>query len=780
MRSMSAFLSGPAARRQRRPEQRSPRRHAPGAGAAVAAALLAALLVAPLASGAAAAAAAASAPPARAGIILPLVAHPGPAPPRPAGAAPEPARERRRRRALLADGAAAERGELSGNIHLGYFTARLHVGTPPQAFDLIADTGSTLTYIPCAGCARCGAHTSPPFDPAASRSARNLTCGEPACAASAAATSCEGGRCYYSLAYAESSRSEGWLIREVVALSPRPDPSPMTAVIGCINQETGMIYSQKADGLIGLGNAARALPWQLAESGQLSRVFGLCFGFPSGGALLLGDAPLPAGVAPPAWTPLLQKGGTFYTVELLGIDMEEEAAGGGAEAASGPSAAGSGAAAAAAGGTSPPGTAGGAAGRRLAEFAPLGLEAPLFARGYGTVLDSGTTFTYLPTRAFDALSQAIVRRTAARGLEFELQRSAGGDVDLCWQLPTGGLDPAAAWGAAAAAFPLLRLRFGGGATLVLPPHRYLFAVLGGQKFCLGLFDNGDDGTLIGGISVRDALVVYDLERARIGFSEADCDQLGAASDEGGATIAGATAAPGGGGEAAGAAAAAAGAAARGREGELVAEGRPQAPVTAAYRQGASASASSAAAAAVAGSAPPQQQPEMAAARAGAVLESGPAAGAAAAAGAGGGSHDEAAPGPPGIRTQLLSGNASAPDGGGGDADGGDGGGEEPGALFGAVVVVVVLVGVGGASAIAWLKSNAFGSSGAQGRRRASRPDAAGGGFVLVPGGEGDADERDCELAALAASISMGPGDPDAGAGAGAGASQPPARYPGRR
>jgi len=69
------------------------------------------------------------------------------------------------------------------------------------------------------------------------------------------------------------------------------------------------------------------------------------------------------------------------------------------------------------------------------------------------------------------------------------QHSLSGDRDICWDLHSSGKDPTAAWAAAAAAFPLLRLRFKGGAALALPPQRYLFAVEGGKRFCLGLFDN---------------------------------------------------------------------------------------------------------------------------------------------------------------------------------------------------------------------------------------------------------------------------------------------------
>jgi hypothetical protein len=54
-------------------------------------------------------------------------------------------------------------------------------------------------------------------------------------------------------------------------------------------------------------------------------------------------------------------------------------------------------------------------------------------------------------------------------------------------------------------FPTGSLDFVGGASLRLPPHRYLFAI-GRGEYCLGLFDNGGSGTLIGGIAVRNALV----------------------------------------------------------------------------------------------------------------------------------------------------------------------------------------------------------------------------------------------------------------------------------
>ena len=78
-------------------------------------------------------------------------------------------------------------------------------------------------------------------------------------------------------------------------------------------------------------------------------------------------------------------------------------------------------------------------------------------------------------------------------------------------------------------YPPLTIAFDGeGASLVLPPSNYLF--VHGKKpgaFCLGIMDNKQQGTLIGGISVRDVLVEYDktVGGGRIGFAATDCDAL---------------------------------------------------------------------------------------------------------------------------------------------------------------------------------------------------------------------------------------------------------------
>ena len=190
------------------------------------------------------------------------------------------------------------------------------------------------------------------------------------------------------------------------------------------------------------------------------------------------------------------------------------------------------------------------------------------------MLDSGTTFSYLPSAAFKAFSTAVGKAAEAKGLK----PSPGSDPQVgsratcmyVWRMAPHAwastpaechtaLLPACLpacshrYGAAAtmrllplhgrwlscrarcthsmyctfrgclqyadicwkgapesihdlgSVFPAAEFIFGGGTVLHLTPLRYLF-MMGTDSFCLGVFDNGASGTLIGGVSVRDVIV----------------------------------------------------------------------------------------------------------------------------------------------------------------------------------------------------------------------------------------------------------------------------------
>ena len=71
--------------------------------------------------------------------------------------------------------------------------------------------------------------------------------------------------------------------------------------------------------------------------------------------------------------------------------------------------------------------------------------------------------------------------------------------DICWRHAPEAFEDLAS------IFPTGQIGFKDGASITLLPHRYLF-VIGKGTYCLGVFDNGQAGTLIGGIAVRNMLV----------------------------------------------------------------------------------------------------------------------------------------------------------------------------------------------------------------------------------------------------------------------------------
>ncbi|GIL44101.1 hypothetical protein Vafri_1644 [Volvox africanus] len=358
---------------------------------------------------------------------------------------------------------------------LGYFYTVLDLGTPTRSYSVIIDTGSTITYIPCKGCENCGKHQSERFDPDTSATARRLLCGDPLCNCGSPSCMCvSNNQCYYKRAYAEGSVSEGYMITDVLNF-PDGQP-PVNVVFGCVNGERGELYRQMADGLMGMGNNNNAFQSQLVANGVIDDVFSLCFGFPRNGVLLLGDVPLPEGTPATEYTPLLHNMHLhFYNVRMEGIEV-------------------------------------------LGERLPL--DAVIFERGYGTVLDSGTTFTYLPSVAFEAMSRAVGQFAEAKGL----QRTAGADPqynDVCWRGAPDNLDDLDK------VFPYAEFVLGGNVRLRLRPSRYLF-LSRPAEYCLSIFDNGGSGTLIGTGTVQDILVTYDRRNNRVGFTDTSCVGLAVA------------------------------------------------------------------------------------------------------------------------------------------------------------------------------------------------------------------------------------------------------------
>ncbi|TYJ10862.1 hypothetical protein E1A91_A11G236900v1 [Gossypium mustelinum] len=348
----------------------------------------------------------------------------------------------------------------------GYYSTRLWIGTPPQRFALIVDTGSTVTYVPCAMCEKCGTHQDPKFQPELSGTYQPVKCNLDC--------NCDKDRdqCIYERQYAEMSVTSGILAEDVISFGNLSELSPQRIVFGCETEETGELYRQHADGIIGLGRGDLSIVDQLVEKGVISDSFSLCYGGMDvgGGAMVLGGISAPSDMIFSYSDPVRSP---YYNIDLKEMHV---------------------------------------AGKKL------DLDPSVFDRKFGTVLDSGTTFAYFPEAVFEAFKDTIMK-------ELNSLKQISGAVpsynDTCFSGISSDVSQLSK------TFPTIELVFENQQKLLLTPENYLFRHSKVQgAYCLGIFQNGmDPTTLLGGIIVRNTLVTYDRKDSKIGFWKTNCSEL---------------------------------------------------------------------------------------------------------------------------------------------------------------------------------------------------------------------------------------------------------------
>lgn len=358
---------------------------------------------------------------------------------------------------------------------LAYYYADIFIGSGRQKFTVIADTGSSLTEVPCVGCGNCGTHiNSARFDPASSSTCVALVCSD----------TCPGGagcnrdtnQCTYSQSYAEGSSISGIMLRDRVYLGGDGDgtvaaPTSGYAVdfnFGCGKSEGGLFNAQDADGIMGLGMGGLSMTLALwANPAVKKRFFSMCLSF-VGGAMTFGMIEERMHKAPVAWANLQASG--FYVVTVSGWALSGQ------------------------------------------EVNAGGFNAP------HTIVDSGTTFTYVPSVAFNSLLVAIDNYCSQAGKCVGSSRHIEQE-SRCWNLASP---------ADLNTFPSISIKLSGwgGASDVNVPiaPAHLFINMGWDQgaYCLGVYDNGNGGGVLGGNAMMGHDVIFDLESTRIGFAESDC------------------------------------------------------------------------------------------------------------------------------------------------------------------------------------------------------------------------------------------------------------------
>ncbi|OIT02857.1 PREDICTED: aspartyl protease APCB1 [Nicotiana attenuata] len=373
---------------------------------------------------------------------------------------------------------------VKGNIHSdGLYYTYMLVGNPPKPYFLDIDTGSDLMWIqcdaPCTSCAK-GAHPLykprnvnmiPPKNPYCVEVQENLR--------SKYCDNCH--QCDYEVEYADHSSSVGVLAKDTLQLVLANGTGTKSDVVfGCAYDQQGTLLNTLAntDGILGLSRAPISLPSQLASHGFINNVIGHCLAADTnGGYLFLGNDFVPHWRM--SWVPMLNAPfPNLYQAGLMKMN-----------------------------------------------YGSKELQLGSTRDGKGTVVfDSGSTCTYFTNQAYKALNSMLEEISS----EVLVKDASDTTLPICWRakFPVRSITEVRQF------FKPLNLQFGSkwriaSTKLSIPAEGYLTISEKGNV-CLGILDGSNihDGSaiLLGDISLRGQLFVYDNVNEKIGWIRSNCER----------------------------------------------------------------------------------------------------------------------------------------------------------------------------------------------------------------------------------------------------------------
>ncbi|MQL81198.1 hypothetical protein Taro_013654 [Colocasia esculenta] len=389
----------------------------------------------------------------------------------------------------------------------GGYAVSLGFGTPPQQIPLVLDTGSEIVWVPCTKsylCSNCNPSAPdsnatakvPVFFPRSSSSARLVGCRNPKCTwihtpeflsrcrdcpLNATAADCSPVCPPYMLLYGSGSTG-GLLLSETLRVSPQ-GAAVSNFVVGC------SLFSSKqpAAGIAGFGRGPASLPSQLGLARFSYCLISRRYDDDAGesGSVVLGGA-RESSRDDLASTPFLKNPAVgspfsiYYYLGLRKITVD---------------------------------------GKKVK--IPHAALMPIPAGDGGTIIDSGTTFTYMEPNVFEPVARAIEDAVADR-----YNRSTAAEKMT-------GLRPCFSLAAAAAAateevrLPELAFHFKGGAKMRLPMSNYFIIAGNSGAVCLTIVTDagagaGGPSVILGSFQQQNYYVVYDLEREWLGFRQQSC------------------------------------------------------------------------------------------------------------------------------------------------------------------------------------------------------------------------------------------------------------------
>jgi len=362
---------------------------------------------------------------------------------------------------------------LFGNLNkYAYYFTDVMVGLPvSQRTSVIIDTGSRLVGFPCSQCTHCGDHLDPAFDLTSSGTARWFNC----------STSCPGscldGRCPYRESYAEGSTVAGYWFEDFLELGDPDNRNPPVRVrLGCHTSENKLFYSQHANGIMGLApsTGSPSQPTILQQMFQDrehidTQIFSICLAT-WGGRIAVGGYNSSyhlGGLAEDAIQWIGMRATHYYYVVPEGLMLID-----GDEAD----------------------------------------ELVTSATDFGaTIVDSGTTYTYLPSGVFTSLMSNLAKYCAEHD-----GCGADQESDRCWRLRNADDGPVG--------FPPLAFHFQDGVSVSWMPHNYLQQRDDKALWCRAFMANSIFQTVIGISFMLHKDFIFDIARSRLGIADAQCPE----------------------------------------------------------------------------------------------------------------------------------------------------------------------------------------------------------------------------------------------------------------
>nr|GMD85806.1 aspartyl protease family protein 2 [Ipomoea batatas]GME15975.1 aspartyl protease family protein 2 [Ipomoea batatas]GME17648.1 aspartyl protease family protein 2 [Ipomoea batatas]GME21152.1 aspartyl protease family protein 2 [Ipomoea batatas] len=376
------------------------------------------------------------------------------------------------------------------NFGTGQYFVQLRVGTPAQELFLVADTGSDLVWVTCSACREClsrGNGTA--FFTRRSSTFRPLHCFDSKCklVPPPANASCRrtrrGSACRYEYSYADGSLTSGIFARETTTFNVNSGRAVTfkNVELGCSLEASGPSVTgpsfNGAQGVLGLGRG----PISLAT--QLGRRFGNKFSYclkdytlaPTPTSyLLIGGSKAEAGAgavndSKMNFTPILNNplSPTFYYIGIENIFIDNV----------------------------------------KLPISPAVWATDEMGNG-GTILDSGTTLTFLVEPAYTRIVTEFKRRV-------KLPKPAAftSTFDLCVNV-SGVPNPS---------LPQLSIQLAGGSVFSPPTGNYFLDTAPDIK-CLSLqpVTSSSGSSVIGNLMQQGFVFEFDNDHSRLGFSRHGC------------------------------------------------------------------------------------------------------------------------------------------------------------------------------------------------------------------------------------------------------------------